>query len=143
MAAPLINGPSPLFNLPRLAFSQHARIRDRDLFILTKITRGPARRVIDRATLCRFIPPPSLARLLSLVSCRLSSPPAFFAGPSTRICLPPPPPRPSIIIPLKPTFHASSPPSPISISYKNLRGVFRRVQRSRSEHTASTVVPEF
>lgn len=37
--------------------------------------------MIDRATLCRFIPPPSLARLLSLVSCRLSSPPCFFRRP--------------------------------------------------------------
>lgn len=76
---------------------QHARIRDRDLFILTKITRGPARRVIDRATLCRFILPLPL-RLLSL----LPSPSCSFSPTCPRL-----PPRPSIIIPLKPTFHAS------------------------------------
>lgn len=127
--------------LPSLSFLaralQHARIRDRDLFILTKITRGPARRVIDRATLCRFILPLPL-RLLSL----LPSPSCSFSPTCPRL-----PPRPSIIIPLKPTFHAS----PLSFSpryrfpIKTFGEFFAAFKGASSvgAHGLPTVVPEF
>lgn len=82
-----------------------------DLFILTKITRGLARHVIDRTTLRQFISPfflfpsvfppsfpsPPLLFSVVVVCCR----PLCFSSACPRV---PPPPS---IIPLKRTFHAS------------------------------------